>query len=93
MNRLKLPRSLKCIIEETQSHIFQSCWPILENLGLSEVPQLSQIYMEAIKNKNMKLKYLLKIMTERKNYFSSQGNLKKTSHLGEQMPGPKLFKL
>ena len=36
--------SLKCNTEETQFQIFQSCRPILEKLGVSEVPQLSQIY-------------------------------------------------
>ena len=44
MNRLSLTCSLKCNTEETQFHIFQSCRPILEKLGVSEVPQLSQIY-------------------------------------------------
>ena len=43
MNRKNLQCSLKCVDEETQVHIFQSCRPILDKLGLREVPQLSLI--------------------------------------------------
>ena len=44
LNKKKLQCSLKCVDEETQFHIFQSCRPILDKLGLREVPQLSLIY-------------------------------------------------
>ena len=44
MNRGDLKCSLKCNSDETQLHIFQSCRPILDKLGIKETPPLSYIF-------------------------------------------------
>ena len=44
LNQENLQCSINSLNEETQSHIFQSCQPILQKFGLKEVPNISQIY-------------------------------------------------
>ena len=51
MNRNNLNCTLHCNVKETQTHIFQSCKPVLQKLGLKEVPEMSHIYGTAIKQK------------------------------------------
>ena len=44
LNRNNLRCSLKCDTEESQAHIFQSCEPILNKLGIQNVPNIIHIY-------------------------------------------------
>ena len=44
MNKNNLLCSLKCDAEESQSHIFESCKPILEKLAIGNTPKLSNIF-------------------------------------------------
>ena len=57
MNFKKLnKRDLKCVFkcdeEETQSHIFQNCEPILSKLGFTNIPSLDNIYGSLEDQKN-----------------------------------------
>ena len=42
---------LKCQSEDSQNHIFQSCQPILDKLGLTEVPNIIHIYGTPVEQK------------------------------------------
>ena len=44
MNRGDLKCSIKCNSDETQLHIFQSCRPILDKMGIKETPPLRYIF-------------------------------------------------
>ena len=48
MNRNNLMCSLKCNTEEPQLHIFQSCRPIIDKLGLIEIPSFNLIFWAEI---------------------------------------------
>jgi hypothetical protein len=52
LNKRNLKCRLNCHYEESQSHIFQSCQPILDKLGLKEAPNLIHIYGTPIEQKN-----------------------------------------
>ena len=44
MNKNNLMCSLKCNSEESQTHIFESCKPILDKLGVINLPKLCNIF-------------------------------------------------
>ena len=52
LNKRNLRCRLNCYNEESQCHIFQSCQPILDKLGLKEAPNLIHIYGTPIEQKN-----------------------------------------
>ena len=52
LNKRNLKCRLNCHNEESQSHIFQSCRPILDKLGLKEAPNLLHIYGTPVEQKN-----------------------------------------
>ena len=56
---------LKCQSEDSQNHIFQSCQPILDKLGLTEVPNIIHIYGTPVEQKNA-IKIFLQIHLMRK---------------------------
>ena len=73
LNRQNLQCSLKCTNEETQSHIFQSCRPILDKLGLTEVPNISQIYATTLEQKQA-IEIFVKIDDTRKQLILQLSN-------------------
>ena len=73
LNRQNLQCSLKCTNEETQSHIFQSCRPILDKLGLTEVPNISQIYGTTLEQKQA-IEIFVKIDDTRKQLILQLSN-------------------
>ena len=52
LNKRNLRCRLNCYNEESQCHIFQSCRPILDKLGLKEVPNINYIYGTPVEQKN-----------------------------------------
>ena len=52
LNKRNLKCRLNCHYEESQSHIFQSCQPILDKLELKEAPNLIHIYETTVEQKN-----------------------------------------
>lgn len=52
LNKRNLRCRLNCYNEEFQSHIFQACRPILDKLGLKEVPNINYIYGTPVEQKN-----------------------------------------
>ena len=52
LNRNNLRCSLKCDTEESQAHIFQSCQPILNKIGIQNVPNIIHIYGTPVEQKN-----------------------------------------
>ena len=70
----------KCNTEETQLHIFQCCKPIIDKLGLIEIPSFNLIYGTA-KEQKCAIEVFTKIDDMRKQI---QDNILP----GGQMPGP-----
>ena len=60
LNKRNLRCRLNCYNEESQCHIFQSCRPILDKLGLKEVPNINYIYGTPVEQKKPS-KYLSKL--------------------------------
>ena len=60
LNKRNLICRLGCPAEESQIHIFQSCKPIFEKLGLKEVPSINHIYVTPVEQKNA-IKIFIKI--------------------------------
>ena len=52
LNKRNLRCRLDCQYEESQIHIFQSCQPILDKLGLKEAPSIIHIYGTPVEQKN-----------------------------------------
>ena len=80
-NRNNLNCSLNCNTEKTQLHIFQSCRPILDKLGLTEIPSFNLIYGTP-KEQKCAMEVFIKIDDMRKHI---QDNILP----GGQIPGPK----
>ena len=60
LNKRNLRCRLDCQYEESKVHIFQSCQPILNKLGLKEAPSINHIYGTPVEQKNA-IKIFLKI--------------------------------
>ena len=74
MKRGNLNCTLNCSTEETQYHIFQTCKPVLHQLGPIEIPDFSLIYGTPTEQK-CAIKVFLKIDDLRKQLQKIQDNL------------------
>ena len=84
--------SLKCENEESQTHIFKSCKPILEKLDVRSTQTLNKIFGTQREQKEAITVFVamedIRRQLLKEQSSSSQVVWKTISHLGELKPGP-----
>ena len=87
MNRSNLNCSLQCKSKETQIHIFQSCKPVLDKMGLKKLPDFNFIYGTHIEQK-----YAIEVFVKIEDTRNQLLVLYCIQSLpGGTLPGPRLF--